>query len=111
MAELVVIGSPAADLRSDDPGVSMRFYCWPHRVVHEFDLKAVEKIAYALGAEAVTAYEAGFNDGGENYGEGERTRLPEDGPQCLRKVLRGADDIEVYAEHVEQGIECRERAL
>jgi hypothetical protein len=88
----------------------VHLYCWPCKTVHEFSLQDVERIVYALGAEAITAYEAGFNDGGENFGEGERTRLPEDPPQCLREVLRGAVDIEVYAEHVEQGIECRERA-
>lgn len=88
----------------------MHLYCWPCRATHEFGLQDVEKIVYALGAEAITAYESGFNDGGDNFGLGERSRMPEDPPQCLREVLRGADDVEVYAEHVEQGIERREQA-
>lgn len=87
----------------------MNLYCWPHRTVHEFTLKDVEKIVYALGVEAITAYQSGFDDGSADV-EPIPTRLPEDPPQCLLEVLRGADDIEVYAEHVEQGIECREKA-
>jgi len=96
MAELVVIGSAAADLRSDDPGVSMRFYCWPHRTTHEFGLEDVEKIVYALGAEAVES-----PDDRADAGTGV--------PTCLRFVLDWAGTPEVFREHVEQGIECRER--
>lgn len=76
----------------------LRFYCWPHRTNHEFGLKDVEKIVYALGASDWD----GWNDAHIPSGEKD--------PQCLLEVLRGANDAEDYAEHVEQGIECRERS-
>jgi hypothetical protein len=69
----------------------VHLYCWPCRTTHEFGLKDVERIVYALGA----AISLGN---------------PELYPYCLRTALRDADHPEVFAEHVEQGIECRERA-
>lgn len=92
----------------------MNLYCWQHRTVHAFPLADVEKIIYALGAEAIDGYDGGYRDGwnandGAPYGT-DRTRRAEDPQDCLMTVLRGADNPEVYAEHVEQGVECRKAA-
>jgi hypothetical protein len=82
----------------------MNLYCWPCRTVHQFGLKDVEKIVYALGANAVLAYELGRLD--------EAAKNPEQPSDsavtCLKTVLRDANSPEVFIEHVEQGIECRE---
>lgn len=67
-------------------------YCWPCKDVHVFSPDDVERIVYALGADVVQA------DGS----------APERGePDCLGEVLGWARSAELYAEHVEQGIECR----
>lgn len=102
MAELVVIGAEAADQYSDDPGVSVRLYCWPCRTVHEFKADDVEWIVYALGALEVHAYQVASEDpelGGD---------LGRAGPTCLEEVLRVAGDSDMAAEHVEQGVQCRQ---
>jgi hypothetical protein len=91
MAELIVIGPAATDLRSDDPGVSMNLHCWPCRTVHEFGLDDVERIVYALGGIAADDFNRIVSE-----------------PDCLISVLRGASDSEAYAEHVDQGVECRQ---
>jgi hypothetical protein len=87
--------------------VTVNLYCWPHRTVHRFDLGAVEKIVYALGAAEILAYDSGYQDATDKI---ERTR-PAEGPSaCLRTALRDADNPEVFAEHTEQGVECRAAA-
>lgn len=85
---------------------SMRLYCWPCRTVHELEVAEVERIVYALGAAETVAYDSGFMDGSGDVGDGTRTRAAVS--TCLRQALIAADHPEVFAEHVEQGIECRE---
>jgi len=73
---------------------TMNLYCWPCRAPHVLLLRDVERIVYALGAH-------------------ETDKDPRAGSwagSCLLQVLRWADDAEIYAEHVEEGIECREHA-
>lgn len=93
MAELVT-----HVLEQDKPyhpavALTMHLYCWPCRAVHAFPLAEVERIVYALGADA-----ADLNHEG-----------PAEEIACLFDVQRWAESGP-YAEHVEQGIECRERA-
>lgn len=83
----------------DAENSTLRLYCWPHRTTHEFGLKDVEKIVYALGADAA-----------DRGPDANRVPVEDFIPSCPNEVLDWADDAEVYAEHVEQGIECRERA-
>jgi hypothetical protein len=91
----------------DDDLVMLRLYCWPCRTVHEFKLKDIERIVYSLGAAEILAYDSGYQDAEDKI---ERTR-PADGPSaCLLTALRDAGNSEVFAEHVEQGVECREAA-
>jgi hypothetical protein len=107
MAELVT-----HVLKQDRPyppavALTMNFYCWPCRTVHAFGLEDVEKIVYALGAAEILAYDSGYQDATDRI---ERTR-PAEGPSaCLRTALRDADNPEVFAEHTEQGVECRAAA-
>jgi len=114
MADLLIIttyrdnyGRDVLDVTPDNP-IRMQLYCWPCRTVHEFGLEDVEKIVYALGPVGDDQYSSGFDDGA-TPGAGP-IRLPGDPQPCWLEVLRWADDSEMYAEHVEQGIECRERA-
>lgn len=76
-------------------------YCWLHRDNHSFTQGEVEKIVYSLGAAETDAYLDGARD--------PETALtnPPPSPTCLQDALRSADNPEVYAEHVEQGVECR----
>lgn len=83
----------------------LRLYCWPCKDVHTIELADVERIVYALGAAELVSYQSGFDDGGPLN---EPTRLPDDPPTCHLVTLRHAADIEVFAEHVEQGVACRE---
>lgn len=90
---------------------SMTLYCWRCNGPHVLLLPDVEKIVYALGPAPTDAYFSGYDDGGDNYGLGaEPTRSKDEQPTCWLEVLRWADDSEMYAEHVEQGIECREKS-
>lgn len=87
--------------------VAVNLYCWPCRTVHAFTLVEVEQIVYALGAAEILAYDSGYQDAED---QAERTR-PADGPSaCLRTALQDAGNPEVFAEHVDQGMECRERS-
>lgn len=74
----------------------LRFYCWPHRTNHEFKLKDVEKIVYAL-----SAADAHCDAWPPNYGSGHFA------PECLMDWLK---DERRDAEHVAKSIECREQA-
>lgn len=92
-----------AELTFDDetlePQVAgLNLYCWPCRTVHQFDLDDVEKIVYTLGASEWDGWNDAHMPSGDEH------------PQCLREILRLADNPEGYAEHVEQGVECREAA-
>lgn len=82
----------------------LRLYCWPCNGVHEFVLADVEQLVYALGAAEVMAYESGFADA-----DSEEMRTRGETPACLRTILRAAENPEAFAEHVEQGVTCRER--
>lgn len=80
----------------------MRFYCWPCATVHEFALKDVERIVYALGTDAAFAWDDAHAPSGD------------DTPECLNRVLGWVTDTPpeygTHALHVQQGVECRERA-
>lgn len=67
----------------------LNFYCWPCHATHPFLPTDVEKIVYALGADAVS-------DLGDD-----------NDPECLLRYLRYANSAEGRSEHVEQGIKCR----
>jgi len=84
----------------------VHLYCWPCRTVHEFSLKDVERIVYALGMAEVEALHMGGVIGQQT----ECRELAAFGPSCLREILPATHDGDLFAEHVEQGIECRERA-
>jgi hypothetical protein len=91
--------------------VSINLYCWPCRTVHQFELGDVEKIVYALGAAATVAEHASYIDGWQDADDGKPNSGPDgDTPMCLKIALRDADQPEVFAEHTEQGIECREKS-
>jgi hypothetical protein len=98
------------DIAQEHGDLVMNLYCWPHRVVHAVPLADVEKIVYALGPAPTDAYFSGYDDGGDNWGEGNKPTRTRDYQPCWLEVLKWADDAEMYAEHVEQGIECRERS-
>jgi hypothetical protein len=106
MTQLVVLAGPA--ILPGDPDLNL--YCWPCREVHQLPAADVEKIVYALGPAPTDAYFSGYDDGGDNYGLGAEPTRARDYQPCWLEVLKSADDSEVYAEHVEQGIECRERS-
>lgn len=110
MAELIEITPAAANLRTDDPGIELNLYCWRHNAVHAVPLHDVEKILYALGPAPTDAYFSGYDDGKGMHGVTEPTRDRDERPDCWLEVLRWADDSEMYAEHVEQGIECRSKS-
>jgi hypothetical protein len=86
--------------------VSVNLYCWPCRTVHEFKLKDVERIVYALGQAEVEALHLGGVIGQQT----ECKELAAAGPSCPRDVLSAAGDGDLYSEHVEQGVECRKVA-
>jgi hypothetical protein len=82
--------------------VAVNLYCWPHKTVHRFDLADVEQIVYALGAAERDGHRAGADD--PSFGR-QVARLQ---AACLREVLKTwAGDPDLFAEHVEQGVECR----
>jgi hypothetical protein len=83
--------------------VLLTLYCWRCNTVHELPAQDVEKVIYALGATVADAYAAGAEDPAFGL---EQAQL---GPDCLLEMLRAAGNPEVYTEHVEQGVECRER--
>jgi hypothetical protein len=86
------------EFTAEEPQVqAMNLYCWPCRTVHQFPLADVEKLVYALGADA-------------QDGWSETAVVSMDEPDCLNELLKAAGNPEAYAEHVEQGIECREAA-
>jgi len=115
VADLLVTGHELIVSEWQESVEALNLYCWQHRTVHAFPLADVERIIYALGAETIDGYDGGYRDGwnvrrvGGPWGS-DRTRLTDDPPDCLKTVLRGAGDDEVYAEHVEQGVECRKAA-
>jgi len=115
VAELTAQGIYEPEPGSFRQAQVMRLYCWQHRTVHAFPLADVEQIIYALGASVIDAYDGGYRDGWNNandnrpYGA-DRARQTDDPPDCLRRVIREAGDCEMYAEHVEQGVECRKAA-
>lgn len=92
MADLYGVGIIELEPGYFQQGRVMRLYCWPCRTAHSFPLEDVEKIVYALGADAMMPEPISVNE-----------------PSCLKEVLRW-DNPEVFAEHVEQGIECRKAA-
>ena len=108
MADLeVVVFAPDDEWTPTVTG--MRFNCWPCKTVHEFALKDVERIVYALGAAEVLATELQAET--ETDADRAEARDQADaGPTCLAVILDCSGDPEVFGEHVEQGIECRERA-
>lgn len=82
----------------------LRLYCWQHNEVHEFTLDDVEQIIYALAAGVPNAYGLGADH--PEFGHLCEAAKPE----CPIDTLRSAGDIELFAEHVEQGVECRAAA-
>lgn len=109
MAELIVEGSEMSVSEWVPTFDGLRLYCWRHNLLHEIAVPDVEKILYALGPAPTDAYFSGYDDGRGMHGVAEPTRDRDERPDCWLEVLRWADDSEMYAEHVEQGIECRSK--
>jgi hypothetical protein len=87
------------------PPAELNLYCWPHNAVHTFPVADIERIVYALGPVGNDQYASGFEDADNQVGP---LREVTDPQPCWAEVLRWAGDSEMYAEHVEQGIGCRE---
>ena len=79
------------------PLMRLNLYCWPCRTVHAFPLTDVERIVYAFGGA-----EADRDADPEPFTDGEPM------PSCLVDVLGVSNLAEMYAEHVDRGVECRE---
>jgi hypothetical protein len=85
----------------------MRLYCWPCRTVHPFAVADVERIVYALGAAELLAH--GLRAETETDDQrAEAQEMADAGPTCLSALLDCSGDPEVFGEHVEQAVECRQ---
>ena len=82
----------------------MLLFCWSHNRAHRFTPGEGERIVYALMALLHDA----------ELAHAQRQEPPaidsRDDPICPEAALRLAYDSEGYAEHVEQGVECRRDA-
>jgi len=79
--------------------MSVPLFCWHHNAVHRLTHGQVERVVYALtGALADVTVEPLPQFVGEDSHE----HLV-----CPEMVLRSYLDVEMYGEHVEQGVECR----
>jgi hypothetical protein len=79
----------------------VNLYCGRHRENHDLRPSIVEQVVYSLSAayaDAITEPE-----GGAAYAGEDALRLI----PCPVEVARWAGDSEMYAEHVEQSVECR----
>lgn len=65
----------------------MHLYCWPHNTTHLFSEGQVEKIVYALFADAKNAVTTGA--------------------RCPREMLALARDPEAFLEYVNDGVTAR----
>jgi len=109
MADLINIGSEISVSEWVPTFDGLRLYCWPCGAVHEFEIPDVERIVYALGAAEVLA----THMQSETFTDQDRAdarEMANAGTTCLATILDCSHDPEVFAEHVEQGVECREAA-
>jgi hypothetical protein len=102
-------------MQPEAESIEVRLYCWSCLTVHTFALADVERIVYALVADPIDSYRSGWDDRAAAELHAVRHGGPVAGPTeghpgtpCPKDVLKNwAGDIELYAEHVEQGVECR----
>jgi hypothetical protein len=81
----------------------MDLYCWQHNTNHHLTAGELERAFYALGA----AYSDELTEpDGDRVYAGE---LSIEHPICPVAVAREWADPEMYAEVIEQGVECRKR--
>jgi hypothetical protein len=100
MAELMVFHSG----QITPCGIDVNLYCWQHKANHVMEVHDVEQLVYALTvgyADAITTTDD--------------RRFPDDAysdhlPCPLAVAKQWASDPEIYAEHVEQEVECRASA-
>lgn len=78
---------------------TMNLYCWRCNGPHVLLLDDVERLVYALATDAADRSE-----------RADRVPLADYIPSCYLTVLRWAADSEMYAEWVEQGVECRTKS-
>lgn len=96
MSDLAVYSGP-----SGRPEVEMRLWCWQHKANHTLPLADVERIVYALGWHSIN----------NNWMPGAwENRVEQPHPLCPLFILSWAVGEGAYAEHVEQGVECRAAA-
>lgn len=94
MAELLHVAAVGADSALV---TVMNLYCWQHKANHLLPLAEVERLVYALG---VDGWDRG--PGADRVAQGDFV------PACPLDVVKNwAGDPEIYAEWVEQGVECR----
>jgi hypothetical protein len=77
-------------------GADLNLYCWRCRAAHSFTVADIERLVYALATDAADRSE-----------RADRVPIEDYQPSCYHEVLRWAGDSEMYAEWVEQGVECR----
>ena len=87
-------------MQVDIEAINLRLYCWQHKANHTLPLADVERIVYALMADALMVSMANSLP--------DTADLPQSVIPCQLEILKNwANDIEVFAEHVEQGVGCR----
>jgi hypothetical protein len=83
--------------------VALTLYCWQHNANHMLKLADLERLVYALSAAVSDAYGIGADDPALGR---EFAALPS---CCLLDVVKDwAGDPDMYADHVEQGVACRQ---
>jgi hypothetical protein len=74
----------------------VRLHCWTHNTTHHLTPGQAEQVVYALTAATSDAVISDIVPVGEY--------------PCPLEALRWAGDPELYAEHVQQGVESRRAA-